>query len=89
MIAAIFPRGKVVERIARMRNVIAELRSDNGQIRFPRTIEGNFDVTGKGRFHFLGTEVQNVRLPIIEQLNAGRAERKQQRNLKVISEKLN
>ena len=76
-------RGKFVERFAKIRNLIADLRSENGRISFPRSIEGNVDITGKGRRHFLGQLVQNVRLPIVEELRNGQAGRKQQMKLKV------
>ena len=63
--------------------MIADLRSENGQIRFPQSMEGNIDITGKGRMHFLGELVQNARLPIIEQLSAGRRGRRHHMQLKV------
>ena len=63
--------------------MIADLQSENGRIRFPQSMEGSVDITGKGRMHFLGELVQNARLPIVEQLSAGRRGRRQHMQLKV------
>ena len=83
-LTARFFREKILKRLARLRDFVADIRSENGSLIFPSSIEGNVDITGKGLRHFLGQRVENVRLPIVEERRNDRAGRKQRMSLKVI-----
>ena len=72
-----------MERSARIKKLSTELRIENGRIVFPRTIEGYVIIRGKGRMHFLGELVQNMRLPIMVELSTEQVGRKRQMKLKV------
>ena len=82
-LAAKLNGGRIIERIAQVRNLIAELRSENGRIIFPRSIKGNIDIIGKRTMPFLGSLVENVRLPIVEELTPRHRARRQLMQLKV------
>ena len=84
-LTARFFRERILKRLARLRDFVADIRSENGSLIFPSSIEGNVDITGKGLRHFLGQRVENVRLPIVEERRNDRTGRKQRMSLKVIS----
>ena len=82
-LAAKLNGGRIIERIAQVRNLIAELRSENGRIIFPRSIKGNININGKRMMPFLFTLVKNIRLPIVEELTPRHRARRRRMQLKV------